>query len=133
MSDTQRHQPIGFVCCHCKYRSSGSYCSNPDSPDCPHRSRPRCRECPILFTPSRSTQSNGRTGGTTGTAGGVECPILSTPSRSIDSQSSGGCREAVEAGGVGQGTPLAQERNHSIDSRTSSGSSGDSRRSSGEQ
>ncbi|KAI0600735.1 hypothetical protein F4775DRAFT_49773 [Biscogniauxia sp. FL1348] len=45
------HQPIGFVCCQCSYRSSGSYCSNPDRPDCPHRGCPRCGDCPILFTP----------------------------------------------------------------------------------
>ncbi|KAI5921764.1 hypothetical protein F4810DRAFT_712193 [Camillea tinctor] len=45
------HQPIGFVCCQCRYRSSGSYCSNPDRPNCPHRGCPRCGDCPILFTP----------------------------------------------------------------------------------
>ncbi|KAI1339274.1 hypothetical protein F5Y15DRAFT_83743 [Xylariaceae sp. FL0016] len=48
------HQPIGFVCCQCRYRSSGSNCSNPDRPDCPHRGLPRCGRCPILFTPVRS-------------------------------------------------------------------------------
>ncbi|KAI0017896.1 hypothetical protein F4780DRAFT_781890 [Xylariomycetidae sp. FL0641] len=48
------HQPIGFVCCHCRYRSSGSFCSNPARVDCPHRCVPRCRRCPILFTPPRS-------------------------------------------------------------------------------
>ncbi|KAI1457351.1 hypothetical protein F4805DRAFT_429030 [Annulohypoxylon moriforme] len=54
MSIAQFHQPIGFVCCHCRYRSSGSFCSNPDRLDCPHRGLPRCQQCPILFTPSRS-------------------------------------------------------------------------------
>ncbi|OTA95408.1 hypothetical protein M434DRAFT_28913 [Hypoxylon sp. CO27-5] len=57
MSDKECHQPIGFVCCHCRYRSSGSFCSNPDRLDCPHRNLPRCKECPILFTPSRSGNS----------------------------------------------------------------------------
>ncbi|KAI1403165.1 hypothetical protein F4819DRAFT_484952 [Hypoxylon fuscum] len=55
MSAQQCHQPIGFVCCHCRYRSSGSFCSNPDRLDCPHRGFPRCQQCPILFTPSRSS------------------------------------------------------------------------------
>ncbi|KAI1097639.1 hypothetical protein F4804DRAFT_327078, partial [Jackrogersella minutella] len=53
MSATHLHQPIGFVCCHCRYRSSGSFCSNPERPDCPHRGVPRCQQCPILFTSSR--------------------------------------------------------------------------------
>ncbi|KAI1501600.1 hypothetical protein F5X99DRAFT_408827 [Biscogniauxia marginata] len=53
----QLHQPIGFVCCQCRYRSSGSYCSNPDRPDCPHRGCPRCGECPILFTPPRPSRA----------------------------------------------------------------------------
>ncbi|CAJ2503482.1 Uu.00g108760.m01.CDS01 [Anthostomella pinea] len=52
-SAVQFHQPIGFVCCQCRYRSSGSRCSNPDRPDCPHRGVPRCGNCPILFTPPR--------------------------------------------------------------------------------
>ncbi|KAI1378927.1 hypothetical protein F4677DRAFT_410002 [Hypoxylon crocopeplum] len=69
MSARQCHQPIGFVCCHCRYRSSGSYCSNPDRLDCPHRQHPRCQSCPILFTPSRSGYgwSNGRSSETAGT------------------------------------------------------------------
>ncbi|KAI1755791.1 hypothetical protein F4782DRAFT_487012 [Xylaria castorea] len=50
---TEFHQPIGFVCCHCRYRSSGSYCSNPEYAECPHKSLPRCRNCPIIFTPPR--------------------------------------------------------------------------------
>ncbi|KAL7621186.1 hypothetical protein AAE478_008503 [Parahypoxylon ruwenzoriense] len=58
MPTRRRHQPIGFVCCHCRYRSSGSFCSNPDRPDCPHRGVPRCQDCPILFTPPASSQSN---------------------------------------------------------------------------
>lgn len=47
------HQPIGFVCCHCRYRSSGSYCSNPDYAECPHKTLPRCSNCPIIFTTPR--------------------------------------------------------------------------------
>ncbi|KAI0912181.1 hypothetical protein F4823DRAFT_582739 [Ustulina deusta] len=43
------HQPTGFVCCYCRYRSSGSYCSNPDYAECPHKTLPRCRNCPIIF------------------------------------------------------------------------------------
>jgi hypothetical protein len=50
---TELHQPIGFVCCYCRYHSSGSYCSNPDYAGCPHRTAPRCRNCPIIFTPPR--------------------------------------------------------------------------------
>ncbi|KAI0975732.1 hypothetical protein F4678DRAFT_483980 [Xylaria arbuscula] len=46
----EMHQPIGFVCCYCQYHSSGSYCSNPDRADCPHKTIPRCRDCPIIFT-----------------------------------------------------------------------------------
>ncbi|KAI5867673.1 hypothetical protein GGS23DRAFT_549394 [Durotheca rogersii] len=62
MPAENHHQPIGFVCCHCRYRSSGSLCSNPYEPDCPHRTVPRCRDCPILFTapsPSSSRLSRG--------------------------------------------------------------------------
>ncbi|KAI1472333.1 uncharacterized protein F4812DRAFT_408481 [Daldinia caldariorum] len=44
------HQPIGFVCCQCEWRSSGSYCSNPHVPNCPHRTAPRCQNCLIIFT-----------------------------------------------------------------------------------
>ncbi|KAI1349687.1 hypothetical protein F5Y01DRAFT_288305, partial [Xylaria sp. FL0043] len=44
------HQPIGFACCHCQYRSSGSFCSNPHDTECPHKTVPRCRDCPIVFT-----------------------------------------------------------------------------------
>ncbi|KAI0894419.1 hypothetical protein F4806DRAFT_473123 [Annulohypoxylon nitens] len=53
MSATQFHQPIGFVCCLCGYRSSGSLCSNPDRPDCAHRAFPRCQRCAIIFTGPR--------------------------------------------------------------------------------
>ncbi|KAI1263348.1 hypothetical protein F5Y18DRAFT_394013 [Xylariaceae sp. FL1019] len=49
-SSTNFHQPIGFVCCHCRHRSSGIYCSNPENLKCPHRTVPRCRDCLILFT-----------------------------------------------------------------------------------
>ncbi|KAI1633447.1 hypothetical protein F4809DRAFT_25844 [Biscogniauxia mediterranea] len=62
------HQPIGFVCCQCRYRSSGSYCSNPDRPDCPHRGCPRCGDCPILFTPPRRSAAGSGTG--SGSGGG---------------------------------------------------------------
>ncbi|KAI1803790.1 hypothetical protein F4811DRAFT_523604 [Daldinia bambusicola] len=47
---TEFHQPIGFVCCECKWRSSGTYCSNPYVLDCPHRTSPRCQSCLIIFT-----------------------------------------------------------------------------------
>lgn len=47
---TNLHQPIGFICCCCRYRSSGSNCSNPEYPACPHRTAPRCKRCAILFT-----------------------------------------------------------------------------------
>ncbi|KAI1433699.1 hypothetical protein GGR50DRAFT_667235, partial [Xylaria sp. CBS 124048] len=50
---TEFHQPIGFVCCCCKYRSSGRFCSNPVNNGCRHKRVPRCRSCPIIFT-SRS-------------------------------------------------------------------------------
>ncbi|KAI1080509.1 hypothetical protein F5B20DRAFT_539549 [Whalleya microplaca] len=46
----QLHQPIGFSCCKCNYKCSGNYCSNPDEPNCPHRTEPFCRKCPIIFT-----------------------------------------------------------------------------------
>lgn len=52
-SSTEHHQPIGFVCCQCRYRSSGTYCSNPDYAECPHKITPRCGNCPIIFTPPR--------------------------------------------------------------------------------
>ncbi|KAI0201869.1 hypothetical protein F4808DRAFT_424095, partial [Astrocystis sublimbata] len=51
------HQPIGFVCCHCRYHSSGSYCSNPDYDGCPHKRVPRCDDCPIIFTLPRRTRN----------------------------------------------------------------------------
>ncbi|KAI1108854.1 hypothetical protein F5Y14DRAFT_58754 [Nemania sp. NC0429] len=44
------HQPIGFVCCQCRYHSSGMYCSNPGYAQCPHQTLPRCGNCPIIFT-----------------------------------------------------------------------------------
>ncbi|KAI1203559.1 hypothetical protein F5X97DRAFT_94691 [Nemania serpens] len=47
------HQPIGFVCCQCRYHSSGSYCSNPEYVQCPHKTLPRCSDCPIIFTSPR--------------------------------------------------------------------------------
>jgi hypothetical protein len=50
---TELHQPIGFVCCHCRYHSSGCYCSNPDDVECPHKIQPRCRNCAIIFTRPR--------------------------------------------------------------------------------
>ncbi|KAI1475754.1 hypothetical protein K445DRAFT_176340 [Daldinia sp. EC12] len=50
---TEFHQPIGFVCCQCRWRSSGSFCSNPYVPDCPHRATPRCQNCQIIFTDPR--------------------------------------------------------------------------------
>ncbi|KAI0520990.1 hypothetical protein F5B22DRAFT_33435 [Xylaria bambusicola] len=46
-------QPIGIVCCHCRYHSSGSDYSNPNNAECPHRTLPRCRNCPIIFTAPR--------------------------------------------------------------------------------
>ncbi|KAI1357872.1 hypothetical protein F5Y08DRAFT_323111 [Xylaria arbuscula] len=52
---TELHQPIGFVCCHCRYHSSGSHCSNPDYAECPHKSIPRCSNCAIIFTKPRMT------------------------------------------------------------------------------
>lgn len=58
-STIELHQPIGFLCCQCRYISSGSYCSNPDFADCPHRAVPRCRDCPIIFTPPRSNTGLG--------------------------------------------------------------------------
>ncbi|KAI0447206.1 hypothetical protein F4803DRAFT_500060 [Xylaria telfairii] len=54
----EQHQPIGFVCCHCRYHSSGSYCSNPEYASCPHKNLPRCRNCPIIFTPSRARRQD---------------------------------------------------------------------------
>ncbi|KAI1163904.1 hypothetical protein F5B18DRAFT_295436 [Nemania serpens] len=51
-SSADLHQPIGFVCCHCRYHSSGLYCSNPEHVQCPHRMLPRCTNCPIIFTSS---------------------------------------------------------------------------------
>ncbi|KAI8951525.1 hypothetical protein F4801DRAFT_578282 [Xylaria longipes] len=68
---TEHHQPIGFVCCHCRYHSSGSYCSNPDYAECPHKSLPRCRNCPIIFTPPRLRHDTGEQlhGDVTGLAG----------------------------------------------------------------
>ncbi|KAI1771677.1 hypothetical protein F4818DRAFT_200191 [Hypoxylon cercidicola] len=65
MSTTQRHQPIGFVCCHCQYRSSGSLCSNPDRLDCPHREVPRCQQCAIIFISSGASDESNAVAGET--------------------------------------------------------------------
>ncbi|KAI2622095.1 hypothetical protein GGS21DRAFT_535205 [Xylaria nigripes] len=52
-SPTKRHQPIGFMCCSCRYHSSGTYCANPNANACRHKTTPRCENCVIIFTPPR--------------------------------------------------------------------------------
>ncbi|KAI0848190.1 hypothetical protein F5Y00DRAFT_239396 [Daldinia vernicosa] len=55
---TEFHQPLGFVCCQCQWRSSGSLCSNPHRPDCPHQTTPRCQNCLIIFTDPKKSAND---------------------------------------------------------------------------